>query len=304
MTSLELADLIVGYHFFQDKSIKIDEDFVFAAAKQAQVKICSELDLLEGVGTFILGSGQETYSYPRIAITDATNADPIVLTVPSHGRLTGDIGIITGVLGNTAADGTKTLTVIDSDHVSLSGAAGNGAYTSGGYLYSPLSAAVMLREQMSLKTSQGAYSIVKKKTVENIDILRSQFQAANGGGKVAWFYEIFTNPLTVGFLAIPADTFTASVVFRRKPLDHEAPDVAVDPLIPSEFDMLLYHATLYHIFELLIRDAPAFISSRRAIVVSQKQTIQVDYEREKARARSLIAERSFSAEADYHHLRW
>ena len=67
------------------------------------------------------------------AITGATNASPIVITIVGHGLTTGDQVVITGVLGNTAANGSAwTITVLSDDTFSLTGSTGNAAYTSGG----------------------------------------------------------------------------------------------------------------------------------------------------------------------------
>lgn len=71
-----------------------------------------------------------------IPITNATNATPIVLTVP-QGLLVPDRAsvIVAGVGGTTAANaGWYSSTRIDATHVSLGGSVGNGAYTSGGTL--------------------------------------------------------------------------------------------------------------------------------------------------------------------------
>lgn len=72
-----------------------------------------------------------------VAITNATNATPIVITSTSHGLTTGDKVFIVNVGGNTAANGVFLVTVTDANTYSLqdlSGAnvAGSGAYTSGG----------------------------------------------------------------------------------------------------------------------------------------------------------------------------
>jgi len=66
------------------------------------------------------------------SITGATNASPIVVTITAHGYATGDQATIIGVLGNTASNGTWTITVLTANTFSLTGAVGNGAYTSGG----------------------------------------------------------------------------------------------------------------------------------------------------------------------------
>lgn len=69
------------------------------------------------------------------AITGATNASPIVITAAGHGLATGNRVVVKGVLGNTAANGFFTVTVVDANTFSLDGSAGGGAYTSGGYVY-------------------------------------------------------------------------------------------------------------------------------------------------------------------------
>lgn len=71
-----------------------------------------------------------------VAITGATNASPIVLTVP-QGILVADRSsvLVSGVGGTTAANGGwYACTRVDKTHVSLDGSVGNGAYTSGGTL--------------------------------------------------------------------------------------------------------------------------------------------------------------------------
>lgn len=69
-----------------------------------------------------------------VAITDATNASPIVVTATSHGLTTGDLVTISGVVGNTAANSLFRVTVTDANTFSLDGSTGSGAYTSGGQL--------------------------------------------------------------------------------------------------------------------------------------------------------------------------
>lgn len=66
-----------------------------------------------------------------LTITGATNANPIVITSVAHGRITGDYVTITGVVGNTAANGTWPIIKLSADTFSIP-VAGNGAYVSGG----------------------------------------------------------------------------------------------------------------------------------------------------------------------------
>jgi hypothetical protein len=66
------------------------------------------------------------------AITAASNASPIKITVANHGFNTGETVVIAGVGGNTAVNGTWVITVVDANNFNLNGSTGNGAYTSGG----------------------------------------------------------------------------------------------------------------------------------------------------------------------------
>ncbi len=80
--------------------------------------------------------GHEEFAWYRgntVQITNATNANPVVITTStSHKLLTGDSVTISGVTGNTAANGTFKVTVTDKNTFSLDDAAGNGTYKSGG----------------------------------------------------------------------------------------------------------------------------------------------------------------------------
>ena len=67
------------------------------------------------------------------AITGATDATPIVLTVGSTtGFASKRIVTVAGVGGNTNANGIWSITVLSSTTIQLNGSAGNAAYTSGG----------------------------------------------------------------------------------------------------------------------------------------------------------------------------
>jgi hypothetical protein len=68
-------------------------------------------------------------------ITGASNASPIVITTAQpSGLQTGAVVTISGVLGNTAANGTFIITVVGLTSFSLNGSTGNGAWTSGGVI--------------------------------------------------------------------------------------------------------------------------------------------------------------------------
>lgn len=74
------------------------------------------------------------------AVTGATNATPIVLTVTANGFANGDIVVVGGVGGNLAANGIwkvaaqATNTISLTDPITGSNVVGSAAYTSGGYV--------------------------------------------------------------------------------------------------------------------------------------------------------------------------
>jgi len=73
------------------------------------------------------------------SITQATQANPVALTIAGHGLATGAVAMITAVVGMTQLnDRLFTVTVVDANTVTLDGVDGTafGAYTSGGSLTS------------------------------------------------------------------------------------------------------------------------------------------------------------------------
>ncbi|HSG98491.1 MAG TPA: hypothetical protein VLB27_00485, partial [candidate division Zixibacteria bacterium] len=72
----------------------------------------------------------ECYAIPnRRGITNATNQSPIEITTSgAHGYSSGEWVNITGVPGNTAANGDWQITVVDSTRFTLNGSTGNGNF--------------------------------------------------------------------------------------------------------------------------------------------------------------------------------
>ncbi|MBI1312828.1 hypothetical protein GC176_16180 [bacterium] len=66
-----------------------------------------------------------------VLISDATNAFPIVITAAGHGLVTGDLVRVSGVMGNEAANGVFTVTVLDASTFELENSFGSGPYTPG-----------------------------------------------------------------------------------------------------------------------------------------------------------------------------
>lgn len=85
------------------------------------------------MSTIITGDPAAASDSLSATIIDATNASPIVVqTSAPHLFSTSDYVYNTGVVGNTGANGTFKIIVIDATHFSLTGSTGTGAYVSGG----------------------------------------------------------------------------------------------------------------------------------------------------------------------------
>lgn len=72
------------------------------------------------------------------AITAATKTNPVQITATGHGLITGDVAVISGVVGMTQINTEAfTVTVVDANNLTLDGVDGTGfgTYTSGGTLY-------------------------------------------------------------------------------------------------------------------------------------------------------------------------
>lgn len=82
-----------------------------------------------GERMYILSGGAaNTTAGAYLTVTGATNASPIEITTDSaHNLETGDIVVISGVGGNTNANGIWTVTKVDADQFTLDGSTGNGA---------------------------------------------------------------------------------------------------------------------------------------------------------------------------------
>lgn len=80
-------------------------------------------------GNFALSTDNTT----TLNVSGATNASPIQITTSTtNGLTTGQTVVISGVTGNTAANGTFVISVIDNTHFTLNGTTGNGTYGGGG----------------------------------------------------------------------------------------------------------------------------------------------------------------------------
>lgn len=135
-------------------------------------------------------------------ITGATNATPIVVTATSHGFNNGDIVAISGVAGNTAANGVfkianKTTNTFElTTRYAAANVAGNGAYTSGGI-------AVNL-------TTNANFSDVSASQIGSSVTLASKTMVDGAAAAAAVTFSAVASGSTVYFLIIYKDTGTGS----------------------------------------------------------------------------------------------
>ena len=111
----------------------------------------SDAGIAISLGTLVTATNYDLYVYDNagsvafdtivpwinsgVAITAATNATPIVITTATHGVSAGDEVYISGVQGNTAANGTWIAAAVSGTTITLTGSVGNAAYTAAtGYL--------------------------------------------------------------------------------------------------------------------------------------------------------------------------
>lgn len=80
------------------------------------------------------GTLQDRLDATSVAITNATNATPIVVSA-TNTFVNGQEVYITGVGGNTAANGTWVISSVSGSQFTLNNSIGNGAYTSGGQAF-------------------------------------------------------------------------------------------------------------------------------------------------------------------------
>ena len=122
---------------------------------------------------FVCGYGAHAYQ----TITAATNASPIVLTVGTHGRTTGNVVLVESVGGNTAANGYWIMTSVTGDTLSLNGSTGNAAYTAGGKL-------------IHITVPEGIRNAIKKMVVTAYDSRHGDVNVDDTIMRLLWSYRI------------------------------------------------------------------------------------------------------------------
>ncbi|MFP6763179.1 MAG: FG-GAP-like repeat-containing protein, partial [Planctomycetaceae bacterium] len=92
-------------------------------------------DLAGGIGFSNGVSADQVGGQVSFSLSDATSDEPIEITASAHNLVTGDRVRITGVVGNVAANGVFSVTVVDALRFTLDGSTGAGNYASGGDVF-------------------------------------------------------------------------------------------------------------------------------------------------------------------------
>lgn len=279
MTSDELVGMCANYRLYRQEAVPFNPEEVYPAGNFAQDELLDELSLLEDTCNLKLVAAQEQYRSTPVDITDCTNATPIQVTAPGHGRHTGDTVVVGGVEGNDAANGRwNTVTVIDANTLTLDGSVGNGTYISGGILYPGLVAASSIR---SIRKLTSPYGSIVYKSKEDVETDRALMQSASNNTNVVHYYPIFDDPIILGFSAVPGGDLAIEINYYRRAIPPEFISADVDPIIPSQYGKALYLGTL---FELLDKN---ILKEAR----SDAKDLKAQYEEEKKRIRLILARR-------------
>jgi hypothetical protein len=133
------------------------------------------------------------------AITAASNASPIVLTVTGHGISgTTTRAYVSGVAGNTAANGFyASVAITDANTITLTGSTGNGTYSGGGTIqgYTPAELAAISALNASLRRLVVQFQAKGLLTLSDVeaDAARNPASYPNSGGTNG-FWQDFTHP--------------------------------------------------------------------------------------------------------------
>jgi hypothetical protein len=249
MTTKQLVDLIVGYRWFNDEKIRIAKGEVYLAAHFAQLDMCRFGYFLEDYCTLGLAAGQERYKFSPLTITGASNTAPIEITIAGHNFHTGDEIFIVGVEGNTNANGRWKIEKTGDDTFTLIGSIGNAGYTTGGTAYHLLLSVLQIKGDLrKLTPNEGR---IEKRDKYQIDAERHYFGTSSPAEKVLYWYEVHGQSIEVGFQGVPAVAMEVEILFYRKPQEFERIDAEVDPILPPDYDKLLYSGTMYHLLDLM-----------------------------------------------------
>src|SRR5574344_1574492 len=161
--------------------VKSAIDPLQTAVADVQEQLTSGIVLPDGSVDFTRLQSYKTYT-----VSNATNATPIVITAVGHGFLTGDKVYISDVGGNTAANGTFTITKIGTDTFSLDDSVGNGTFDANGTAIIVPTSAGNLISKAYLDANAGALKISALGTVSsNITLATNTVTTADVSGAIS-----------------------------------------------------------------------------------------------------------------------
>ena len=292
MLTSDLLDRIQGNHMFGETKTNVSPDDVYRAAIFCQKEICEDLPVLEGVCGLEFVANQERYQYQTATISGTTGigVSPIVLTTAAnHGFQTNDSVSIDNVLGNTAANGHWQITVLSPTTFSIN-TTGNGAWTTVNATLTPtaihlLTAAVTVK---LIRFPVSPYGWLRKISQRRAERDRIPYMNGANPNMVTRYYEIQTNPITIGIQGVPTTNVQAEVTYQRRPLSTEDISATVNPLLPSQYDKLLYMGTLYHAVDNLDEDW----------AIKRSEQLKQKFEREKIMIRKTLVKRRLPDQED------
>ncbi len=119
-------------YFFVATSITDSTQRFYNAGVSEPITRCTVVTNAGEVDVYIAAANGAVAGCVQNPVTAATNVNPIAITTTNaHNLSSGDSAIISGVGGNTAANGQFVVTVTGANTFTIP-VAGNGAYTSGG----------------------------------------------------------------------------------------------------------------------------------------------------------------------------
>ncbi|MGH2548526.1 MAG: proprotein convertase P-domain-containing protein, partial [Thermomicrobiales bacterium] len=157
-------------------------------------------------------------------IADASDEDPIVITTAApHGMRNGALVTLTGIEGNTAANGTYSISNVTANSFTIAGAVGNGTYTSGTGIWMAVEA-VDSNLNAGLDVLRGATATVNSVQFQFSTAATSLVIPANGQ---------LNATLTVADSFLITQSLTAHIAAQVKITHQNIPDLEAQLIAPD-----------------------------------------------------------------------
>ena len=152
-----------------------------------------------------------------LTVTDASNAAPIVITTATPHLVTRDsVVLVSGIVGNTAANDFWQVTPVDATHLTLQNSVGNGNYVSGGTAQTALIGGRILLGRWWVQQNQARPRIVAI-PVEAPIVPRDQYAMADPGDESDPQAQALLSPS----VALARNTFEIQVWGGQNPPDQD-----------------------------------------------------------------------------------